>query len=76
LGQKTHQLFFVPVGKHEQSMKHVDTTITFVADVNHLEVFYWYGTTLSGQSIRTILEIASATFGFCGKIYCWSRIGV
>jgi len=24
----------------------------------------------------TILEIASATFGFCRKIYCWARTGV
>jgi len=23
-----------------------------------------------------ILEIASATFGFCRKIYCWARTGV
>jgi len=23
-----------------------------------------------------ILETASATFGFCRKIYCWARTGV
>jgi len=23
--------------------------------------------------MRTIVEIASATFGFCRKIYCWAR---
>jgi len=24
----------------------------------------------------TILEIASVTFGFCRKIYCWARTDV
>jgi len=24
----------------------------------------------------TIMEIASATFGFCRKVYCWARTDV
>jgi len=36
----------------------------------------WYRASQSGQSMPTILEIASATFGFCRKICCWARTDV
>jgi len=61
--------------RHEQSMKHVDTTIMF-SRRSQITWKNWYGVSLLNKSIRTTLEIASATFGFFHKIYCWSRIGV
>jgi len=36
----------------------------------------WWGACLWSQSMRKVSEIASATFGFCQKIYSWSRSGV
>jgi len=44
-----------------------------VADVT---VKNWYRASQSGQSMPRILEIASATFGVCRKIYCWARTDV